>query len=101
MASDKPEPCKSLASCQKRFLCTHKEADLALHPVVGLVLHVGNAENFPRLLVSKSWIFFFFNSESASRIHVFTAIEENGGDKRLVQLELACEADGVAPPCPF
>ena len=29
-----------------------------------------------------------------------TAIEENGGDKRLVELELACEADGVAPPGP-
>ena len=28
----------------------------------------------------------------------FTAIEEDGGDKRLVQLELACKADGVAPP---
>ena len=33
---DMPEPCKftSLNSCQKRFLWTHKEADLALHPVV-------------------------------------------------------------------
>ena len=30
----------------------------------------------------------------------FTGIEEDGGDKRLVQLELACEADGVAPPDP-
>ena len=30
----------------------------------------------------------------------FTAIEEDGGDKRLVQLELACEADGVALPDP-
>ena len=28
----------------------------------------------------------------------FTAIEEDGGDKRLVEIELACEADGVAPP---
>ena len=26
----------------------------------------------------------------------FTAIEEDGGDKRLVQLERACEADCVA-----
>ena len=40
MAYDMPEPCKfpSLDSCQKRFLQTHKEADLALLPVVGLVL---------------------------------------------------------------
>ena len=29
-----------------------------------------------------------------------TRIEEDGGDKRLVQLELAREADGVAPPDP-
>ena len=30
----------------------------------------------------------------------FTPIEEDGGDQRLVQLEFACEADGVAPPDP-
>ena len=30
----------------------------------------------------------------------FTATEEAGGDKRLVQLELACEADGVVPSDP-
>ena len=28
-------------------------------------------------------------------------MEEDGGEKRLVQLELAWEADGVAPPDPF
>ena len=27
----------------------------------------------------------------------FIAVEEDGDDKRLVALELACEADGVAP----
>ena len=34
MACDVPEPCKlpSLDSCQKRFLWTHKKADLAPHP---------------------------------------------------------------------
>ena len=38
MACDMPEPCKfpSLDSCQKRFTWTHKEVDLAPHPVVGL-----------------------------------------------------------------
>ena len=38
------EPCKfpSLDSCQKRFLWTHKEVDLAPHPVIGLVLQVKN-----------------------------------------------------------
>ena len=27
-----------------------------------------------------------------------TTTEEDGGDMRLVQLELACEADGIASP---
>ena len=37
-----PEPCKfsSPDSCQKRFLWTHKEVDLAPHPVYGLVLKI-------------------------------------------------------------
>ena len=30
----------------------------------------------------------------------FTALEEDGGDKRLVELELHGEADDVAPPDP-
>ena len=49
---DMPEPCKfpSLNSCQKRFLWTHKEVDLAPHLVVGLVHRVGHAEKFPRAL---------------------------------------------------
>ena len=60
MACDMPEPWEfpSLASCQKRFLWAHKEVGLAPpHPLVGLVLHVGNAE-----LASFS--------ESGSRVHV-------------------------------
>ena len=28
------------------------------------------------------------------------ALEEDGGDKRLGQLEFVCKADGVAPPDP-
>ena len=50
VACDTPEPCKftSLDRCQKRFLCTHKEDDLAAHTVVGLVLRVRNAERFPQ-----------------------------------------------------
>ena len=43
----------------------------------------------------KIWILF-----SVSKFGSFTAIEEDGGDERLVELELACEADGVAPPDP-
>ena len=55
-----PEPCEfpSIDDYQKRFLWTHKEADLALHPVVGLVLQVEDAEKFLRHLVSKAWILF-------------------------------------------
>ena len=52
MACDMHKPCKfpSLDSCQRRFLWTHKEVDLALRPVVGLVLQVGDAEKFPQAL---------------------------------------------------
>ena len=52
MACDISEPCKfpSLDSCQKKFLWTHKEVDLAPQPVVGLVLQVGDAEKFPQAL---------------------------------------------------
>ena len=59
-ACDLPEPCKfpSLDSYQQRFFWTHKGVDLALHRVVGLVLQVGDAEKFPRHLVSKAWILF-------------------------------------------
>ena len=48
MACDMPEPCKfpSLDSCQKRFLWTHKEVDLAPHPVIDFMLHVGDVEKF-------------------------------------------------------
>ena len=43
MACDMPEPCKfpCLDSCQKRFLWTHKEVDLAPHPVVGPTVDPG------------------------------------------------------------
>ena len=34
-------------SCQKTFLSANKEVYLALHPVFGLVLQVGDAEKFP------------------------------------------------------
>ena len=49
VACDMPEPCKfpSLDSCQKKFLWTYEEVDLVPHPVVGLVLQVGDKEKFP------------------------------------------------------
>ena len=81
-------------SCQKKFLWTHKGVDLAPHPVVGLVLQVGAQmlRSFPRLSVSKVWILFSASKQGPC----FTAIEEDGGDKSLVKLELNCKADGVA-----
>ena len=93
VACDMPEPCKfpSLDICQKKFLWSHKETDLDPHPVVGLVLKVGDT----KYLVSKAWILFVRVSKQDP---CFTAAEEDEGDKRLVELELACRADGVAPP---
>ena len=48
VACNMPEPCKfsSLDSRRKRFLCTHKEVDLAPQSVVGLAFQVGDAEKF-------------------------------------------------------
>ena len=66
VACDIPEPCKfpSLDSCQKRFLWTQKEVDVAPHPVVGLVLQVEDVKKFPQALDFESLdsflLFFFF-----------------------------------------
>ena len=70
VACDMPETdtFPSLDSCQKRFLWTQKEADLAPHPVVGLVLQVGDAEKFPQALGFEG--LGPFCSESASSFHV-------------------------------
>ena len=94
MVCGMPEPCKfpSLDSCQKRFLWTHKEADLAPHPVVGLVLEEGDAEKFPQALGLESLDLLLRVSTQGL---CFTATAEDEGDRRLVQLELACEAGGV------
>ena len=96
MACALPEPRKfpSLDSRQKRFLWTHEEVDLAPHPVVGLVLQVGDAAKFPQALGFHGLDPSFRVSKQGPR---FTTIEEDGGDQRLVELELACKADGVAP----
>ena len=51
--------------------------DLAPHPVVGLVLQVGDAENFSQALGFESLeLFFFFGcfSEAASRVHILRAM---------------------------
>ena len=100
LAYDMPEPCKfpSLDSCQKRFLWIRKEVHLAPHPVVGLVYQVGDAEKIPQTFGFKSLDPFFRVIKQGP---CFTAIEDDGGDKRLVQLELVCEADGVELNCPL
>ena len=91
VACDMPEPgkCPSLESCQKRFLWTHKEVDLAPRPVVGLVLQVGDAEKFPQALGFGSLDPFFRVSKQGP---CFTALKEDGGDKRFVWLQPACKA---------
>ena len=98
-----PEPFKFLFrnSYKKRFLWTHKEVDLAPHPVVGLVLQVGDAEKFPQALGFNGldpFVFVFWSVSKQSPC--FTAVEQEEGVLRLVQIELACEVDGVAPPDP-
>ena len=44
--TSEPREFPSLDSYKKRFLCAHKEVDLAPHPVVRLVLQVEIAEKF-------------------------------------------------------
>ena len=63
VACDMPDPRKfpSLDSCQKRFLRTQKEVDLAPDLVVGLVLLVGDTEKFPHALVFQSLDDFFLS----------------------------------------
>ena len=100
VACDTPEPCKfpSLDSCQKRFLWTHKGVDLAPHPVVKSCAPSRRCGEVP------SGIWFRKHGPFIGVIKqgpCFTAIEDDGGDKRLVQLELVCEADGVELNCPL
>ena len=97
MVCDMPEPCEfpSLDSCKKRFLWTHKEVDLVPRPAVGLVLQVGDVENLPHALGFESVDPFYRVNKQGP---YFIAIEKDGGAKRLVQLELVCQADGVALP---
>ena len=82
---------------RKVFLWTHKEVDLTPHQVVDLVLQVGDAEKFPQAIGFKSLDPF---SKVSKQGPCFTDTEEDGGDKKLLELELSCEADGVAPPDP-
>ena len=51
-------------------------------PVVGLVLQVGDTEKFPQALGFQSLDPFFRVSKQGP---CFTAVEEDGGDQRLVE----------------
>ena len=99
VAYDMPELCRfpSLDSYHKRFLWTDNEVEFALHLVVGLVLQVGGAQTFPHTVGFESRDRFFQSQEAGTMFH---SLEEDGGGKRLVKLEPACKADGIAPPDP-
>ena len=72
------------------------EVDLAQNPAFSLALNLEEVK-FPHALVFESLDPLFRVSKQGPSL---AAIQEDGGDKRLVQLEPACEADGVAPPDP-
>ena len=76
---------------------THKEADLVPHSLAGLALRVGNAQKGPRALGFESVDPFVRVSKQGP---CFTAVEKDGGDKSLEELELACKTDGLALPDP-
>ena len=71
MACDIPWTCNfpSLDSCWKRSLWTHKEDDLAPHPVVGIVLQLGDTEKFPHASGIESPDPFFFSQQAGSMFH--------------------------------
>ena len=52
-----------------RFLWTHKEVDRAPHPVIGLVLEVGEAEKSARALDFESLDPFSFRQQVGSMFH--------------------------------
>ena len=91
MACGMLEPCKflSLGSYQMRFLWTQKEVDLALHPVIGFVLQEGDVGKFPYALGFKSLDSFYRVGKQGP---CFTAVKEDGGNKRLVQTKPDREA---------
>ena len=61
------------------------------------MLQVGDTEKFPHALGFENLDPFFRVTKQSQ---CFTALEEDGGGKRRVDLELACKADGAAPANP-
>ena len=73
---------------------THKEVDSAPHPVICLVLQIGDAEKFLQALGLKSLNLLLSQQEGPCLI----ATEQGVGDKRLAQFELTCKTDCLASP---
>ena len=71
VACGMPKLCKfpSLDICQKSFLWTYNEVALALHPVIGLVFQIENAEKFLQAVASKSLDPFFQSQQAGSMFH--------------------------------
>ena len=67
-----------------------KEVDVALYSVVGLQLQVRDVRKFPQALGFESLGPFFLRVSKQGPC--FTVTEEDVSDKRLVLLELGCEA---------
>ena len=63
---------------QKKFLWVPRDADLARHPVVGLVLQVGDAEKFPQALDLE--ILHPVFSGAVNQGPCFTAVEGDRGN---------------------
>ena len=62
------------------------------------MLQVGDAGKFPHAVGFEGLDHLFRVSQQGP---CFTATEEDGGDKRLEELKLACRADGASPPEPI
>ena len=93
----KPYEILSLDGCPKRFLWTHKKVHLVLHLAVCFVLQAGYAEEFLWHLLGFQSLALFSVSKQGPCL---TAIQQNEGDKRLVQFELACKDNGAGLPDP-
>ena len=97
LVCDMPK-CFHLLTVARRGSCGPSRK-LILLPTQSLVLCSKQEmwKSFLQHLVLKAWILFFRVSKQGP---CFTAIEKDGGDKKLVELGLACKADGIAAPDP-
>ena len=59
----------------------HKEVDLAPRPVVGLMLQAGDTEKFLHVFAFESLDPFFCCSQNQQAGSMFSAVDEDGGDK--------------------